>query len=457
MKKIIQNGTIVTVDDIFKGDIQIEDGIITSISSYIEPNNEDHVIDANGQYVFPGGIDPHAHLANLGTVDDFNTGTKAAATGGITSIINYVDPKRGQSVIKTLKEWKDKAKSSCIDYGFHSIINESNKNVLEELPALAKDEGVTSIKLFMANQNKDVEIDDKVMYRLMKKAGMSGIICNVHAENGDVIENLVAEAVLQGNTSPIYHARTRPSTLESEATNRALRIAESAGAPVYIVHVTCGDALHQVIEAKKRGVRAYAETCPHYLVLDESFLDQPYLEGSKYVCSPPLRERSEQEELWKGIDSGHISTIGSDHSSIPLEGGKDIGVDDFSKIPNGCPGIENSFSLLFHFGVHEKRISLQKLVDVTSTGPAKVFGLYPKKGAIMVGSDADIVLLDPRLSKTISQKTQFQSTDYNIYEGIETQGKITHVLSRGELIVSEDSFHGKPGHGEYLHRKRSTD
>ncbi|MEW9673940.1 dihydropyrimidinase [Ammoniphilus sp. 3BR4] len=457
MKTIIKNGTVVTSGDIFKADIQIVRGGVTDISEVIHPNNEDYVIDASNQYVFPGGIDVHTHLAwpfqSTGTADDFVSGTKAAAAGGITSIINFTNPKKGQTLLENLQEWKDKAQPSFIDYGFHSIISEYSDQVLEELPLLAEKEGVTSIKLFMAYKG-ELMVNDREMFKIMKKAGEVGIITNVHAENGDIIDELVAEALEKGNTAPIYHAYTRPTITEAEATGRALAIAEAADAPIYIVHVTCAEALQQVELAKKRGVKAYAETCPHYLVLDSSCLEKPHFESAKYVCSPPLREKWNQDVLWKGMASGLISAVGSDHCPFQFEGQKTFGKDNFAKIPNGVPGLEDIFSIVYHFGVHEGRISLQKFVEVISTGPAKLFGLYPKKGTISVGSDADIVILDPTRSRVISQKSQYQNLDYNLYEGTKVQGVITRVLLRGEEIVHEGAVKGKTGQGKYLFRRK---
>lgn len=459
MKMIIQNGTIITVADIYKGDILIENGVITAIADRIIPEKDVQVIDASEQYLFPGGIDVHTHLAwpfqNTGTADDFVSGTRAAAAGGITSIINFTNPKKGQSLLDNLKEWKKKGESSLIDYGFHSIISEYNDHVLEELPILAEQEGVTSIKLFMAYKG-ELMVNDREMFKIMKKAGEVGIITNVHAENGDIIDELVEDALLKGNTNPIFHAYTRPAITESEATARALSIAEAANAPIYIVHVSCADALEKVEQAKKRGVQAFAETCPHYLVLDESYLELPDFEGGKYVCSPPLREKGNQEALWKGISSGIISTVGSDHCPFLFEGQKTVGRDNFTMIPNGVPGLEDVFSVIYHFGVHKGRISLQKFVEIISTGPAKLFGLYPKKGSIGIGFDADIVIFNPNVSRVISSEKQYQNVDYNLYEGTVVQGAITRVLSRGEEIVRDGYVIGQQGRGQYLSRKKNS-
>lgn len=457
MKTIIQNGTIVTATDIYKADLKIEQGVITAICDHFIPEKDDHVIDASGQYLFPGGIDVHTHLAwpfqSTGTADDFVTGTQAAAAGGITSIINFTNPKKGQTLLDNLQEWKKKGESSLIDYGFHSIISEYTDHVLEELPILAEREGVTSIKLFMAYKG-ELMVNDREMYKIMKKAGEVGIITNIHAENGDLIDELVEESLAKGNTDPIFHAYTRPTITESEATGRALAIAETANAPVYIVHVSCADALEQVEQAKKRGVQAFAETCPHYLVLDESYLALPDFEGGKYVCSPPLREKWNQDHLWRGIASGLVSTIGSDHCPFRFEGQKTLGRDNFAKIPNGCPGIEDMFSILYQYGVQEGRISLQKFVEVMSTNPAKLFGLYPKKGSISVGFDADLVLFNPKIRREITKVKQYQNLDYNLYEGTVVQGAITRVLSRGEEIVRDGIVVGQNGRGQYLFRKK---
>lgn len=457
MKTIIQNGTIVTSTDIFKADVMIDRGVITGILERFIPEKDSKVIDANSQYIYPGGIDVHIHLAwpfqSTGTADDFVSGTRAAAAGGITRIINFTNPKKGQTLLDNLQEWKKKAESSLIDYGFHSIISEYNDHVLEELPIPAEQEVVTSIKLFMAYKG-ELMVNDREMYKILKKAGEAGIITNVYAENGDIIDELVEESIAKGNTDPIFHAYTRPTITESEATGRALAIAETANAPIYIVHVSCADALEKVEQAKKRGVQAFAESCPHYLVLDESYLELPDFESGKYVCSPLLREKWNQGYLWKGISSGIISTVGSDHCPFLFEGQKTVGRDNFTMIPNGVPSLEDIFSIVYHFGVHEGRISLQKFVEIMSIGPAKLFGLYPKKGSIAIGFDADIIIFNPNSTRVITQEKQYQNVDYNLYEGTVVQGVITHVLSRGEEIVQDGYVVGKQGRGKYLFRKK---
>lgn len=452
MGTIIKNGILVTPTDTFKADLKIENGTIKMIADQISPDKADEVIDAEGQFVLPGAIDPHTHLAIDNTLDDFESGTQAAAVGGITSIINYTDPKKGQSYLENLKEWKQKAEPSIIDYSFHSIINTCDETVLEEMPRLTE-EGVTSYKLFMAYRGTNM-VDDRQIYALMKKASELGMVTNVHAENGDVIDNLIHEALSKGNTDPIYHAYTRPPASEAEATNRALRIAEVLNAPIYIAHVSCEEALNEIKAAKARGVTAFAETCPQYLVLTDDYLKKENSESVKYICSPPLRTLHDQHALWGGITANALSTIGSDHASHPYINGKELGINDFTKAPNGLPGLENAIPLLYHFGVHEKRISIQKFVEITSYNPSRIFGMYPNKGSLNIGSDADIVILNPRKQQVITRETQVQNTEYNVYEGFKIMGSISHVLSRGKLIVKDKVVIGKPGHGKFIYRKK---
>ncbi|WP_413378056.1 dihydropyrimidinase [Alkalihalobacillus sp. 1P02AB] len=451
MATIIQNGILVTASEIFQADLKIDNGKISMISNEILGGNEDTVIDAMNKYVLPGLIDPHTHLAIEGTLDDFNTGTKTAASGGVTTIINFTDPDNSQTFIEDLKEWREKAKNSLIDYGFHSIINKCNPDVLEQISRLP-DEGVTSIKLFMAY--KENMVNDDELYLLMKAAKEAGVVTNIHAENGRVIDRLIEEALNKNNTKPIYHAYTRPPSMEAEATARALRIAEITEAPTYIVHISCEEALIEFIRAKERGVNAFGETCPQYLVLDEEYLKKENREAVKYICSPPLRTKKDQEVLWNKIKLGAISTIGSDHASHPYVNGKENGVNNFTKASNGLPGIESTLLLLYHHGVYKRKITFPKLVEITSQNPAKIFGLYPKKGSLNIGSDGDIVIFDPNKTSVITKESQKQGTEYSIYEGMEVQGNIDYVLSRGEIIVRNKEVVGKSGRGEYLYRNK---
>lgn len=453
MATIIQNGTIVTSAETYQADIKVKNGKINMIANEITSKDRDTVIDATGKYVLPGLIDPHTHLDIDGSLDDFESGTAAAASGGITTIINYTDPDNSQTFLDDLKQWKKKAENSLIDYGFHTIINKWDDEVAKQLAKLPS-EGVTSIKLFTAY--KENMVNDEELYSLLKAAGKAGIVTNVHAENGHVIDKLIEEALDEGNTDPIFHAYTRPPATEAEATARALRIAEIAKAPIYIVHLSCEEAVTEFARAKERGVTAFGETCPQYLVLDKSYLKKPNEEAVKYVCSPPLRTKHDQEVLWKNIRSGSISTIASDHASHPYVNGKENGINDFTKATNGLPGIESTLLLLHHFGVCEGKITLPKLVEISSKKPAEIFGLYPKKGNLNIGSDGDIVIFDPNKSTVISKDTQKQGTEYNVYEGMEVKGSIDCVLSRGEMIIQNHEVIGTPGHGKYLYRNSFT-
>lgn len=451
MATIIQNGVLVTASDTFQADLKIENGKISMMSNQISGENGDTIIDATNKYILPGLIDPHTHLGIEGTLDDFETGTKAAAAGGVTTIINFTDPDNSQTFLEDLQKWKDKARNSLIDYGFHSIINKANTDVFEQISRLP-DEGVTSIKLFMAY--KENMVSDKDLYLLMKAAKKAGIVTNIHAENGSVIDQLIEEALNKSNTEPIYHAYTRPPSMEAEAIARALRISEITEAPTYIVHISSEEALAEFIRAKGRGLNVFGETCPQYLVLDESYLKKEAKEAVKYICSPPLRTKKDQAALWNEIKLGSISTIGSDHASHPYVNGKEKGINDFTKAPNGLPGIESTLLLLHHYGVYEGRINLSKLVEITSQNPAKIFGLYPRKGSLNIGSDGDIVVFDPNKPSVINKKSQKQSTEYNVYEGIRVQGNIDYVLSRGEVIVRDKEVIGRPSHGKYLYRNK---
>lgn len=455
MRTVICNGTIVTATDVFQGDLAIEGEKIGSISRSIRINPGDQVIDATGCYVFPGGVDVHTHLEwpfqNTGTADDFVTGTRAAAAGGITTVINYTSASREQTLLENVLEWKKKASRSLIDYGFHILIAGYDPSYIREFPRLVE-EGISSIKLFMAYKG-ELMVNDTEMYHLMKAAGRAGMLTNVHCENGDVIDQLMQEYLKEGKTDPVYHAYSRPPELEAEAVHRAVTIAQIAQAPLYVVHVSCRQSLEAISRARRQGAVVYAETCPHYLTLDIHDLMRPDFEGAKYICSPPLREPEHQKALWEGLAHFEIQTIGSDHCPFKFDGQKTLGRHDFSKIPNGVPTIEDSFAVVYHHGVFEGRIPITRFVEIMSTNPAKLFGLYPRKGTIAVGSDADLVIFDPSQRRILSKDTQFQNTDYNLFEGIEVQGKIRAVLSRGEVIVRDGEVVGRNGRGRFLPRR----
>ncbi|KIL36030.1 phenylhydantoinase [Cohnella kolymensis] len=457
MKKLIKGGTIVTAADIYKGDILIEDERITAIGAQLQSSDAE-VIDAEGLYVFPGGIDPHTHLdmpfGGTTTKDDFETGTIAAAFGGTTTVIDFCLTSKGAPLSDAVQTWHAKSKDrAVIDYSFHLMISETNDEVLAELPEIIEKEGITSLKVFMAYKNV-FQADDGTLYRTLLSAKKHGALVMVHAENGDVIDYLITEALAEGNTDPIYHARTRPPELEGEATGRAAKLAALADSQLYVVHVTCEQAVRQIAEARSKGFRVYGETCPQYLVLDESYLEKPDFEGAKYVWSPPLRKPENQDVLWNALKSGELQTVGSDQCSFDFKGQKELGRGDFSKIPNGGPTIEDRFTILYSEGVRKGRLSLNQFVDVIATQSAKLFGLFPRKGTIAVGSDADLVLFDPNAERTISVANHHLAVDYSAFEGMKVTGEPVSVLSRGQFVIRDKQFVGKAGSGQYLRRNR---
>lgn len=457
MAKLIKGGTIVTASDMYEADVMIEDEKIAAIGTDLDAE-EAEIIDATGNYLFPGGIDPHTHLdmpfGGTVTCDDFESGTIAAAYGGTTTIIDFCLTNKGEPLQKAVNTWHEKSQhKAVIDYGFHLMIGEANEAILNELPVIIEEEGITSFKVFMAYKHV-FQADDETLFRTLVEAKKLGALVMVHAENGDVIEYLVTKALSEGNTSPIYHALTRPPELEGEATGRAAELTGLAGSQLYVVHVSCAEAVKKITEARSKGYQVWGETCPQYLLLDQTDLEKENFEGAKYVWSPPLREKWNQEVLWNALKSGQLQTFGSDQCSFHFNGQKDLGRDDFSKIPNGGPMIEDRFSLLFSEGVKKGRISLNQFVDLVSTKSAKLFGLFPKKGTIAVGSDADIVIFDPNKKRTISASTHHMNVDYNAFEGMEVTGEPVSVLSRGEFVIKDKAFTGKPGAGKYLKRSR---
>jgi dihydropyrimidinase len=455
MKKIIKNGTIVTGSDTYKADVLIENEVISQIGANLTADDAG-VIDASGCYVFPGGIDPHTHLdmpfGGTTTKDDFETGTIAAAFGGTTTIIDFCLTNKGKTLKSAIDTWHAKSKNKAvIDYGFHLQIVEANEQVLSELPQVIEEEGITSFKVFMAYKNV-LQADDETLFRTLIAAKELGALVMVHAENGDVVDYLVKKAIAEGKTDPIYHALTRPAQAEGEATGRAITLTDLADSQLYIVHVTCAEAARKIAEARSKGIDIWGETCPQYLVLDQSYLEKPNFEGAKYVWSPPLREKWNQDVLWNALKTGELQTIGSDQCSFDFRGQKELGKDDFSKIPNGGPIIEDRVSILFCEGVKKGRITLNQFVDLTSTRAAKLFGLYPKKGTIAVGVDADIVIFNPAVERVLSAETHHMAVDYNPFEGMKITGEPVSVLSRGEFVIREKQFVGKVGAGQYVRR-----
>ena len=454
MSVLIKNGHIFTAVDSYVADILVDEGKIRTIGIDLSADDA-KTIDATGKYVIPGGIDPHTHLDFPfgGTVssDDFSTGTIAAAVGGTTSIVDFVVQQRGQSLTEALEIWHQKAGGQAVvDYGFHMIIQDLPDHRLPEMDEMVR-QGVTSFKMFMAYRGA-VMVDDDTIFKAMVRAADNGALICLHAEHGHMIDVLVQEALAQGNTAPRFHASTRPPVTEAEATHRAIRMAEIAGAPVYFVHLSCAEALQEVQTARARQKYVYAETCPHYLTLDNSMYDQEGFEGAKYVLTPPLRDKWHQEELWQGLRRNDLQVVSTDHCAFRFSDQKTLGANDFSKIPNGGPGIENRLSLLYTHGVASGLMDLNRLVEIYSTTPAKLFGLFPRKGTIAVGSDADIVVFDPDAEAVISAQTHHMNVDYNLYEGMAVKGVPEVVIANGQVLVKDGKYTGVSASGRFLKR-----
>jgi dihydropyrimidinase len=452
---IIANGTIATAVDTYKADVGISGGKITAIAESLPRESASKVIDAKGKYVFPGGIDVHTHLdmpfGGTTSSDDFDTGTRAALYGGTTTLIDFAIQGKGQSLRTAFDTWMQKAsgKANC-DYGFHCIITDLPDARIEEMGQMVR-EGVSTFKLFMAYPGVLMLDDGSIFKALRATAKNGGMVC-MHAENGSAIDVIVQQALAEGKTAPKYHALTRPTTAEAEAVSRAVALAEMAGAPLYIVHLSCNEALEKVREARDRGLPVYAETCPQYLYLSIENFDVPGFEGAKYVFTPPLREKWHQEKLWQGLKHDHLQVVSTDHCPFCYKEQKELGKGDFTKIPNGGPGIEHRMSLVYSGGVVSGRFNVNRFVEIVSTTPAKLFGLYPRKGAVAVGSDADLVVFDPDRKHTISARTHHMRVDYSMFEGITVTGMPEVVMSRGRVLVEGDQFHGKAGTGNFLKR-----
>jgi len=457
MSVLIRGGRIVTAADDYVADVYAEGERISLIGESLDVQ-ADKVIDAAGKYVLPGCVDPHTHLdmpfGGTVTIDDVESGQTSAAFGGTTCHVDFVIQGKGQSFAEALDTWHDKRNDKAvIDNGFHMAVTDLVEGgTLDELASLP-DQGVTSYKLFMAYKGA-LMVDDETLFRTMEVAAETGALVMVHAENGDAIDVLVKQALAAGNTEPKYHALTRPPETEGEATNRAIQLARVAGSPLYVVHVSCREAVEPIQLAREKGWNVHGETCTQYFFVDDTFLERPDFEGAKWVYTPPPRPKENQDVLWNAVRTDVLSVISTDHCAFLWDGQKTIGRDDFSKIPNGGPGLENRLHMIHEFGVRHGRITLNRLVELLCTNPAKLFGLYPRKGTIAVGTDADIVVFDPERRHTISASTHHSKSDYNLFEGTEVTGSPEVVLLRGHLLVEDGELVAKPGIGQFVKRAR---
>jgi dihydropyrimidinase len=455
MRTLIANGTVVTADGSYAADVLVDGERIAQIGTGLGASaNADETIDASGRYLIPGGIDVHTHMelpfGGTFAKDTFETGTRAAAFGGTTSIVDFAVQSRGKSLREGLDAWHEKAEGNAVtDYGFHMIMSDVNDGTLKEMDQLVA-EGVPDFKLFTAYPGVFYS-DDGAIFRAMQQTGRNGGLIMMHAENGMAIDVIAADTVAAGTTDPIGHGLARYSVLEGEATNRVIRLAQSAKVPVYIVHLSAKEALNEVRRARDEGLPAFAETCPQYLFLSLDDLGHGF-NGAKFVCSPPLRTEDHQPELWKGLQKDDLQVVSTDHCPFDFHGQKDLGKDDFRKVPNGLPGVEDRLDLLHDGGVVGGKLTKERWVEIVSTAPAKLFGMYPKKGAIAVGSDADLVVYDPNRKRKISAKTHHMDVDYSCYEGRTVQGGSDVVMSRGSVVVRNGEFTGRKGAGQFIKR-----
>src|SRR2546430_1279562 len=457
MSVLIKGGRIVTAADDYVADIYVEDETVTLIGAELD-QPADKTTDASGKYVLPGAVDPHTHLdmpfGGTVTIDDVESGQTAAAFGGTTTHVDFIIQPPGSTFAEAIAEWRAKANGvQVIDMGYHMAVTDLNEGgTLEELATLP-DEGITSYKLFMAYKGA-LMVDDETLSRTMEVAAEPGALVMVHAENGDVIDVLVKQALEAGQTEPLYHALTRPPEAEGEATNRAIQLAHLAGAPLYVVHVTCREAVEPIARARDNGWDVWGETCTQYFFNSLDDIAKPNFEGAKYVYSPPVRDVSNHDVLWNAVRTDALSAISTDHCAFLWDGQKTLGKDDFSKIPNGAPGLENRLQMIHEFGARGAPISLNRMVELLATNPAKLFGLYPRKGTVAVGSDADIVVFDPEKRVTISAATHHSKCDYNLFEGTEVTGSPEVVLLRGNVLVENDEPVAPPGVGQFVKRAR---
>ncbi|GAK50819.1 dihydropyrimidinase [Candidatus Moduliflexus flocculans] len=463
MITIIKNGTIITAGDTIGADILIENGLISAIGKDFPEAGADEVIDASGMYIMPGGIDPHTHLDMPfgGTVssDDFFTGHKAAAFGGTTCHIDFAIQQKGHSMIDAIKTWKKKAEGkAAIDYSFHVALTDPVESSVEEIPNLLT-EGVSSLKIFMAYKGA-FQVDDTTFMKAMKKSAAHGLTTMVHAENGDAIALLTEELLKAGNTAMGYHNVAHSAAIEAEATARAVSFVEITNAPLYIVHIACKDGLEAVRNGRRKGLPVMGETCVQYTYLTDQHIATADFEGAKYICSPPPKSKDDQIAVWEALRDNTVQTVATDHCPFWFDGtkegrtpGKELGKESWAKVPNGVPGIEDRLPVMWHLGVNSGKISPNRFVEITSTNPAKIFGLYPQKGTISVGAHADLVIFDPEKEHTISAETHHMNVDYNCYEGMTVKGWPKQVMVRGKTLVKDGEWLGAQGYGEFIPRK----
>jgi dihydropyrimidinase len=456
MRTLIINGTIVTAEGSSRADVLVDGETIAAIGADLPAAGmtADETLDASGKYVIPGAIDVHTHMelpfGGTFAKDTFETGTRAAAFGGTTSIVDFAVQSRGKSLRDGLDAWHAKAQGNAVaDYGFHMIMSDVNDDTLAEMDGLVA-EGVPDFKLFTAYPGVFFS-DDGAVFRAMQRTASNGGLIMMHAENGMAIDIVAADLVADGKTDPLYHGIARYPVFEGEATNRVIRLAEAAGVPVYIVHLSARDALDEVRAARDRGAMAFAETCPQYLFLSLDDMGDGF-EGAKFVCSPPLRPKDHQDELWIGLRKDDLQVVSTDHCPFDFHDQKELGRGDFRKIPNGLPGVEDRLDLIHDGGVVGGRITPERWVEICCTAPARMFGMYPRKGSVSVGADADLVVYDPRRKHTLSAKTHHMNVDYSCYEGRSVQGGSDVVLSRGAIVIRDGAFTGRKGHGQFIKR-----
>ncbi|MGH8989793.1 MAG: dihydropyrimidinase [Acidimicrobiales bacterium] len=457
---LVEGGTVVTSSGAAAADVLVDEGRIAALLApgSAHPSEGMARVDATGKLVVPGGVDVHTHMempfGGTRSSDTFYTGTRAAAHGGTTTIVDFAVQPRGGSAREGLDTWMARAEGHCaIDFSFHVILSDVHEPVLKEMHGLVAD-GVTSFKLFMAYPGV-LYSDDGQILRAMQAAADCGAVVMMHAENGIAIDVLVAQALAAGRGEPKMHGETRPSVLEGEATHRAIVLAGVAGCPLYIVHLSAMEALAEVAAARDAGRQVFAETCPQYLFLDESLMAVGDFEGAKYVCSPPIRAHAHHEALWRGLGTGDLSVVSTDHCPFCMKDQKELGLGDFSKIPNGLPGVEHRMDLVYQ-GVVQGRISLTRWVELTSSAPARLFGLYPAKGSLLPGADADLVVYDPERRRTLSAESHHMAVDYSAYEGMDVTGGVDTVISRGRVVVEHGTFTGHEGHGRFVPRAMFT-